>query len=457
MLNQIGPQTTMPPSWRPRSSTLLFRCLSFLVLLDLGSILLPFTATALWIAPSTRAWMFFAAALLPAYLVVAFNQRAYVPSVFREPFHSGKQAGKALALSLGVIILIAFYLKSSDAFPRLTIAIGSACGFALLILGRYWFALNLTRLIGGDPFTAVLIREANQPIPAGDFSVIIAAEDYFDPRRHDPEMYDRFANTLKAADRVIVACAPERRVDWAHMLQGANIQGEIAMPELAELAPLGIGPDRDGPSVIVATGPLNLLDRAMKRAFDVTFSTLALVVLAPLLVGIAIWIRFDSPGPILFRQTRIGRGNEHFQMLKFRSMRAEACDASASRLTVRDDDRVTRVGRFIRQTSIDELPQLVNVLLGDMSIVGPRPHALGARAATKLYWEVDQRYWHRHAAKPGLTGLAQVRGFRGNTLEEDDLRNRLHSDLEYLEAWSIMRDLKIIFLTATVLFHRNAF
>lgn len=146
-----------------------------------------------------------------------------------------------------------------------------------------------------------------------------------------------------------------------------------------------------------------------------------------------------------------------FRMFKFRSMRVDLSDNTGTRSTSRNDDRVTRVGKFIRSTSIDELPQLLNVLKGDMSIVGPRPHALGSRAADKLFWEVDQRYWHRHAAKPGLTGLAQVRGYRGATLYEDDLRNRLQADLEYLEHWSIWRDIKIILLTFRVLLHRNAF
>lgn len=118
---------------------------------------------------------------------------------------------------------------------------------------------------------------------------------------------------------------------------------------------------------------------------------------------------------------------------------------------------MTRVGAFIRKTSIDELPQLINVLKGDMSIVGPRPHPLGSRAANKLFWEVDDRYWHRHAAKPGLTGLAQVRGYRGATRLEADLTDRLHADLEYLDTWSIWRDLLIIFMTFRVLVHRNAY
>ena len=144
-----------------------------------------------------------------------------------------------------------------------------------------------------------------------------------------------------------------------------------------------------------------------------------------------------------------------FEMLKFRSMRV--ADADGARSASRDDDRITPLGRVIRRTSIDELPQLFNVLTGSMSIVGPRPHALGSRAEEKLFWDIDRRYWHRHATKPGLTGLAQVRGYRGATMVEDDLRNRLQADLEYLENWSIWRDVKILVATARVILHRNAF
>ncbi|HZH06134.1 MAG TPA: sugar transferase [Lautropia sp.] len=165
----------------------------------------------------------------------------------------------------------------------------------------------------------------------------------------------------------------------------------------------------------------------------------------------------DSPGPVFFRQQRMGRGNRLFSILKFRSMRSDLCDANGTRSTGRDDDRVTRVGRLIRSTSIDELPQLLNVLKGDMSLVGPRPHALGSLAGTQLFWEVDQRYWHRHACKPGITGLAQVRGFRGATNESVDLANRLHADLEYLNGWSIWRDVSILVRTFRVLVHQNAF
>jgi lipopolysaccharide/colanic/teichoic acid biosynthesis glycosyltransferase len=144
-------------------------------------------------------------------------------------------------------------------------------------------------------------------------------------------------------------------------------------------------------------------------------------------------------------------------MYKFRSMKVQKSDPDGNRSTSRQDARVTRVGRFIRRTSIDELPQLANVLRGEMSIVGPRPHAIGSFAGDKLFWRVDTEYWHRHALKPGVTGLAQIRGYRGATEHEADLQNRLDADLEYIRKWSPWRDALIVLQTLGVLMHRKAF
>ena len=144
-------------------------------------------------------------------------------------------------------------------------------------------------------------------------------------------------------------------------------------------------------------------------------------------------------------------------MYKFRSMRTDQLDQNANRLTSRNDNRVTKVGKLIRKTSIDELPQIFNVLRGEMSLVGPRPHAIGALAGKDLYWEVTNKYWSRHAVKPGLTGLAQVKGFRGNTETGEDLINRLNEDLAYLSEWSIWRDISLVIQTFGVLIHKNAF
>jgi lipopolysaccharide/colanic/teichoic acid biosynthesis glycosyltransferase len=177
----------------------------------------------------------------------------------------------------------------------------------------------------------------------------------------------------------------------------------------------------------------------------------------PVFVLVALAIKLEDGGPVLFVQRRMGRANRFFNMYKFRSMSVAGSDSDGTVSTARDDQRVTRIGALLRRTSIDEFPQLFNVLLGDMSLVGPRPHAIGSQAGDKLFWEVDRRYWQRHSLKPGMSGLAQVRGFRGATDTERDLEDRLQSDLEYVEGWTIMRDIKIIVQTLGVLVHERAY
>jgi lipopolysaccharide/colanic/teichoic acid biosynthesis glycosyltransferase len=265
------------------------------------------------------------------------------------------------------------------------------------------------------------------------------------------------AAELRGADRVVIACRREAARNWAMMLKGCNVQGEILAQEYDALGALGVGRLSGRTTLIVSLGPLNLWQRALKRAFDLALTIPTVIAVLPVLILTAVAIKLDTPGPILFRQKRLGRGNELFEIYKFRSMREEDTDPEGHRSAHRDDERLTRVGRFIRKTSIDELPQLLNVLLGSMSIVGPRPHALGSLAGQELFWEVDERYWHRHALKPGITGLAQVRGLRGATHRRDDLTRRLQADLEYVAGWSLWRDIKILLSTIRVIIHPRAF
>jgi lipopolysaccharide/colanic/teichoic acid biosynthesis glycosyltransferase len=158
-------------------------------------------------------------------------------------------------------------------------------------------------------------------------------------------------------------------------------------------------------------------------------------------------VKIESRGPVIFRQRRYGFNNELIEIYKFRSMYVDLSDAHASRLVTKDDPRVTRVGRFIRKTSLDELPQLFNVLTGQLSIVGPRPHATQAKAADALYEQVADGYFARHKVKPGITGWAQVNGWRGETDTREKLEQRVKYDLEYIDQWSLWFDIKIILKT----------
>ena len=204
--------------------------------------------------------------------------------------------------------------------------------------------------------------------------------------------------------------------------------------------------------------PLAGWNAVVKRTEDLAIGMVALLALAPLLACAAAAIKLESPGPVLFRQKRFGFNNEEFEVWKFRTMYVEQADRSGAQRTVRNDPRVTRVGRFLRRTSIDELPQLFNVLSGDMSIVGPRPHPVAMMAGDRLYHEAVKDYAGRHRVRPGITGWAQVNGLRG---EVDTLRTamlRVEHDLYYIDHWSVLFDLTIIARTVLVCINcRNAY
>jgi lipopolysaccharide/colanic/teichoic acid biosynthesis glycosyltransferase len=187
---------------------------------------------------------------------------------------------------------------------------------------------------------------------------------------------------------------------------------------------------------------------ALKRTVDIFGASAGLVLLAPLLAVAAVAIKANSQGPVVFRQKRHGANGTTFEIYKFRTMYVEHCDYSGIRQTVEDDPRVTPVGRFLRQSNFDELPQLINILRGEMSLVGPRPHVPGMLAAGVPYEELDPRYMHRHKVRPGLTGLAQINGYRGETTTRHAAVMRLEFDLAYLERRSFLLDLRIIVKTA---------
>jgi exopolysaccharide biosynthesis polyprenyl glycosylphosphotransferase len=196
-----------------------------------------------------------------------------------------------------------------------------------------------------------------------------------------------------------------------------------------------------------AQGARSLSGGLLKRAFDIVAASVAAVLLSPAFLLVAAAIKLDSPGPILFRQKRHGYFNEEFVVFKFRSMRADAADAQARRQVTAGDDRVTRVGRFIRKTSLDEIPQLFNVIRGEMSLVGPRPHAIGMLVEGEEATRLLKTYAHRHRLKPGLTGLAAIRGSRGPVATAEDVQRRVALDLEYIERQSFWFDLSIALRT----------
>lgn len=394
---------------------------------------------------------------VPIYLTAALALQAYSRAALCNTQFAIGRVVAALFATETVLLLVAFATKSTDEFSRVGSMLGLGISTALIVSIRMAARPMVRSLCGKAAMNVLVIDDGGFPLRVPHAFHIDARQHHLSPDLADPHTLDRVGLYMMNMDRVLVSCPPARRQAWALVLKSANVIGEIVDQEVLALGAIGASRGQNYGSLVVSSGPLGMRARAMKRALDLTLAGGAVLFLAPVLALVAVLIKLEDGGPVLFVQKRTGRGNRFFDIYKFRSMRAERSDVNGNRSASLEDDRVTLIGRFIRRTSLDELPQLFNVLRGEMSIVGPRPHAIGSLAGAKLFWEVDHRYWLRHSLKPGLTGLAQVRGYRGATDTEDDLADRLQSDLEYLSGWSIWRDLKIILATIRVLVHSRAF
>lgn len=409
------------------------QCYLALMLGDLAALFVGFGTTGYLYLGSTglQGASVLAQIVLPVFLTFALYNGAYSLSSLRTPSTGIWRALAAMSMAGAFVVFIAFYTKSSEEFSRVLFTAGIASTGLILI----WLRLQLRAFVafrcGPGVFNLLIIDDGGPAIEEPGALRADARVLQLHPKLSDPAALNRIGLVLRHIDQVIVSCPPERRGAWAEILKGANIEGEVLDDTVAELGAQGARRENGHGFLRVSVGPLGLRRRAAKRLFDIIAAGLGLIALAPLLLLVAVAILIEDGRPVLFVQRRVGRANRFFAMYKFRSMRSASSDGAGAVSTSRDDQRVTRVGRFIRRTSIDELPQLFNVLTGEMSLVGPRPHALGSQAGDKLFWEVDQRYWQRHALKPGLTGLAQVRGLRGATDRESDLADRLDADLEY--------------------------
>ncbi len=339
----------------------------------------------------------------------------------------------------------------------------AASGVAVLVLAD-WFArdaiVRRIAIFGEGDAAFHLAQRLQAQLPDVDVCLMSAAHlaSQAQPAHSEPTH----------ADPKIVELAPDVAI-----ISTSTGNAESAARLASHLAPLPVDvlvqapyTASCGPGPIVTLGrmsfvrifPRPLANRrlALKRAFDVLGSAAILTALLPLLVTVALAIKLDSRGPILFRQPRVGRAGVHFTILKFRTMRVDSQDVLADRLTARNDPRVTRVGSLLRKTSIDELPQLLNVLMGSMSLVGPRPHALNAKADGEFYSDVVAHYHARHRVKPGITGLAQIAGWRGPTDTHAQIEQRVANDLRYIAEWSLHQDALIVVRTAFALFGKNA-
>lgn len=384
------------------------------------------------------------------------------------------------ALALGLVAVPIILMVRGSLYLSGTWTVTWVAGWYLVSAsGRYTVArlvssavargqvVETVAVVGANPWTGRLVSIIETD---GDARARVVG--VFDDRRSRlPESIARFTQPVSALielgksariDRVVIALpvSAERRImEIADHLKSLAVQIEVC-PDLSSYALLS-HPVRlrgDVPYITIAQRPLDDGASLIKSLLDRLLATVLLVAIAPTLLLIALLIKLDSTGPVLFRQRRHGFNNREIEVWKFRTMRVEVADSTGGRQTRRGDDRITRVGAVLRRTSIDELPQLFNVLRGEMSLVGPRPHPIGMRTQDMLCHEIVRDYAHRHRVKPGITGWAQVNGYRGATETPSDLRKRVEHDLFYIENWSLSFDLKILLLTVLRVFNqKNAY
>jgi Undecaprenyl-phosphate glucose phosphotransferase len=260
-------------------------------------------------------------------------------------------------------------------------------------------------------------------------------------------------------DEIVVALpldSPERIEATIRKLRSLPLDLRVSLDPLTAAIPMrGLSWTGSVPMVNVTDRPLKHWNAVAKWLEDMLLGGAAILILLPLMALIAVVVKLDSKGPVLFRQERFGFNNRPFQILKFRTMRIDAGDPTGAQRTVRGDARVTRIGHILRALSLDELPQLFNVIRGDMSLIGPRPHATAMKAGDRLYYEAVHDYFDRHRVKPGMTGWAQVNGLRGEIDTLEKARARVAYDAEYIDNWSLWLDIKIVFRTVRVLLTRD--
>lgn len=311
--------------------------------------------------------MILAQLLLPIYLTIALYNATYSIGALTDPAFSMLRSVVALAISAAAVIFIAFYTKSTQEFSRVIFTLGVLLAGMLQLWLRGQMPAFVAWRCGPHVINQLLIDDGGPHVDMPGAAVVSASEYLLKPEASDPHALDRIGLVLRNMDRVVVSCPPERRVAWAMILKGANVIGEVIDETVVAMGAQGARIAGGMGWLLVSIGPLGLRARIMKRLFDLVLAAGALLVLSPLLLAIAVAILIEDGRPVFFAQQRVGRGNRFFTMYKFRSMAQAHGDTAGMVSTARDDVRVTRVGRFIRRTSIDELPQLFNILRGDMS------------------------------------------------------------------------------------------
>jgi Undecaprenyl-phosphate glucose phosphotransferase len=378
---------------------------------------------------------------------------------------------------VAVLLLGAFLSKTSDAFSRGWVLSWIIVAPSLLLIGRCLLHTATTRAGGSYLARSVAVVGAGdegQRLIAklqGEEDKSIVIRGVFDDRksrlpgsvcglkvRGTTDDLLEFARQTPI-DEVIIALpldAEQRLKSLCEKMKALAIDVRLSIAPLAETFNVrGVGFVGTVPILEIIDRPLKNWRGIIKWIEDKMLGLLLLIFVGPLMAVIAILIKLDSPGPVFFLQRRFGFNNEVIRVCKFRTMHVDRSDPSGAQRTVRNDPRVTRVGRVLRWLSLDELPQLINVVRGDMSLVGPRPHAIAMKAGDRLYCDAVEQYLHRHRVKPGITGWAQVNGLRGEVDTLDKAHARVAHDLYYIEHWSPWLDLKILLKTAGILSSRK--
>lgn len=377
--------------------------------------------------------------------------------------------------AIAVFGAMLFFLKAGAEFSRVWLAAWFVAGGSLILVERMAVAAlthkwaregrlyRRAAIYGAGELTDALIGELE-----ADTGCDIRITGIFDDRE-DGRARPNIAGyaRLGGLDQLIRLCRSSR-IDL--IIVALPISGEARLTDITtQLAvlpadiklPARATSVRFSPKTYSHVGSVAMIDlyekpitdwgTVTKWLFDKIAGLTAVILLAPVMAAVAVAIKLESKGPVLFRQKRYGFNNELIEVLKFRSMYVDKCDANAAQLVTKHDPRVTKVGRFIRKTSLDELPQLFNVLNGTLSLVGPRPHALRAKAGNELYDVAVSGYFARHKVKPGITGWAQINGWRGETDTREKIENRVACDLYYIENWSVLFDFYIVLKTPMAL------
>ncbi len=456
-------------SYSPVMLISLIRLADFALLALIGHIAVRFLLVPSWSEFLPYTTLILGASLLNVLVMQIAD--SYQPPVLRFARRGFPRVAIAWAITSAVATLAAYVMLRGISFSYVALGGWFAGSLAYLLLSRAALAFAVRRwsrngvmerravIVGGGEPAKALIRSLEAQ-PDNDIRICGVFDDRSAQRSPDviagyPKL-GTFAELVEFAriahiDMLIISLpmtAEGRIIELMRQLWVLPVDVRIAAHSTKlRFRPRSYSHVGQVSMLDVLDRPIADWDSVAKRAFDLFFATLAIAILWPVMLAAAIAVKVTSKGPAIFVQKRHGFNNEIINVYKFRSMYTNMTDPSAKQAVTKDDPRVTPVGRFLRKTSIDELPQFFNVLKGDLSLVGPRPHAVAAQTADLKYAEVVESYFARHKVKPGVTGWAQISGWRGEIDSDDKIKFRTAYDLYYIENWSLWLDLKILFLT----------